>query len=162
MLLSILRANLLFQKDTDYLVNERKIVLVDTNTGRAMPGRRLSGGVHQALEMKEGLDIQVESQTLASTTFQNFFRMFEVLSGMTGTAKTEAEEFEEIYALDTVSVPTNLPMARKDGEDKIYLSIDEKYDAVVQNIQDFHSKGNTILVGTISEVSLNLKKIKKK
>ncbi|MFL2754078.1 MAG: preprotein translocase subunit SecA [Gammaproteobacteria bacterium] len=164
MLLSILRANLLFQKDTDYLVNERKIVLIDTNTGRAMPGRRLSGGVHQALEMKEGLDIQVESQTLASTTFQNFFRMFEVLSGMTGTAKTEAEEFEEIYALDTVSVPTNLPMARKDGEDKIYLSIDEKYNAVVQNIQDFHSKGNPILVGTISVEASELisKRLKEK
>ncbi|MDA9608698.1 preprotein translocase subunit SecA [SAR86 cluster bacterium] len=150
MLLSILRANLLFQKNTDYLVNERKIVLIDTNTGRAMPGRRLSGGVHQALEMKEGLDIQVESQTLASTTFQNFFRMFEVLAGMTGTAKTEAEEFEEIYALDTVSIPTNLPMIRDDGEDKIFLSVEEKYDAVVGNIEDFHSKGNPILVGTIS------------
>ena len=110
MVTSILRANLLFKKDVDYLVNNRKIVLIDTNTGRAMPGRRLSGGVHQALEMKEGLEIQVESQTLASTTFQNFFRMFDVLSGMTGTAKTEAAEFEEIYGLETLAIPTNLPM----------------------------------------------------
>ena len=150
MLTSILRANLLFQKNIDYLVNDKKIVLSDTNTGRAMPGRRLSGGVHQALEMKEGLQIQVESQTLASTTFQNFFRSFEVLSGMTGTAKTEAAEFEEIYGLETVAIPTNLPMIRVDGEDKIFLTLEEKYNAIVENIIEVNKQGNPILVGTIS------------
>ena len=150
MLTSILRANLLFQKNIDYLVNDKKIVLIDTNTGRAMPGRRLSGGVHQALEMKEGLQIQVESQTLASTTFQNFFRSFEVLSGMTGTAKTEAAEFEEIYGLETVAIPTNLPMIRVDGEDKIFLTLEEKYNAIVENIIEVNKQGNPILVGTIS------------
>jgi len=150
MLTSILRANLLFQKNIDYLVENKKIVLIDTNTGRAMPGRRLSGGVHQALEMKEGLQIQVESQTLASTTFQNFFRSFEVLSGMTGTAKTEAAEFEEIYGLETVAIPTNLPMIRADGEDKIFLTLEEKYSAIVENIIEVNKQGNPILVGTIS------------
>ena len=150
MLTSILRANLLFQKNIDYLVNDKKIVLIDTNTGRAMPGRRLSGGVHQALEMKEGLQIQVESQTLASTTFQNFFRSFEVLSGMTGTAKTEAAEFEEIYGLETVAIPTNLSMIRVDGEDKIFLTLEEKYNAIVENIIEVNKQGNPILVGTIS------------
>ncbi len=150
MLTSILRANLLFQKNIDYLVENKKIVLIDTNTGRAMPGRRLSGGVHQALEMKEGLQIQVESQTLASTTFQNFFRSFEVLSGMTGTAKTEAAEFEEIYGLETLGVPTNLPMIRVDGEDKIFLTLEEKYNAIVENIIEVNKQGNPILVGTIS------------
>ena len=150
MLTSILRANLLFQKNIDYLVENKKIVLIDTNTGRAMPGRRLSGGVHQALEMKEGLQIQVESQTLASTTFQNFFRSFEVLSGMTGTAKTEAAEFEEIYGLETLGVPTNLPMIRVDGEDKIFLTLEEKYNAIVENIIEVNKQSNPILVGTIS------------
>ena len=150
MLTSILRANLLFQKNIDYLVENKKIVLIDTNTGRAMPGRRLSGGVHQALEMKEGLQIQVESQTLASTTFQNFFRSFEVLSGMTGTAKTEAAEFEEIYGLETLGVPTNLPMIRIDREDKIFLTLEEKYNAIVENIIEVNKQGNPILVGTIS------------
>ena len=150
MLTSILRANLLFQKNIDYLVENKKIVLIDTNTGRAMPGRRLSGGVHQALEMKEGLQIQVESQTLASTTFQNFFRSFEVLSGMTGTAKTEAAEFEEIYGLETLGVPTNLPMIRIDREDKIFLTLEEKYNAIVENIIEVNKQGSPILVGTIS------------
>ena len=164
MLTSILRANLLFQKNVDYLVSDKKIVLVDTNTGRAMPGRRLSGGVHQALEMKEGLQIQVESQTLASTTFQNFFRSFEVLSGMTGTAKTEAAEFEEIYGLETLAIPTNLPMIRLDGEDKIYLSLEEKYNAIIENIIEVNEKGNPILVGTISVETSELisKKLKDK
>ena len=117
---------------------------------RDRPGRRLSGGVHQALEMKEGLQIQVESQTLASTTFQNFFRSFEVLSGMTGTAKTEAAEFEEIYGLETLGVPTNLPMIRIDREDKIFLTLEEKYNAIVENIIEVNKQGNPILVGTIS------------
>ena len=164
MLTSILRANFLFQKNIDYLVNDKKIVLIDTNTGRAMPGRRLSGGVHQALEMKEGLQIQVESQTLASTTFQNFFRSFEVLSGMTGTAKTEAAEFEEIYGLETVAIPTNLPMIRVDGEDKIFLTLEEKYNAIVENIIEVNKQGNPILVGTISVETSELisRKLKEK
>ena len=164
MVTSILRANLLFKKDVDYLVNNKKIVLIDTNTGRAMPGRRLSGGVHQALEMKEGLEIQVESQTLASTTFQNFFRMFDVLSGMTGTAKTEAAEFEEIYGLETLAIPTNLPMIRSDGEDKIFLSLEEKYNAIIENISEVNTKGNPILVGTISVETSELisRKLKEK
>ena len=108
-----------------------------------MPGRRLSGGVHQALEMKENLQIQQESQTLASITFQNFFRLFEKISGMTGTAKTEAAEFEEIYGLSSVSIPTNMPMIRDDMEDKIYLSLDEKFEAVVEEISSMHAKKKT-------------------
>ena len=146
----ILRANLLFHKNTDYILQNNKIILIDTNSGRPMPGRRLSGGVHQALEMKENLSIQQESQTLASITFQNFFRLFKKISGMTGTAKTEAAEFEEIYGLSSISIPTNMPMIRNDMEDKIYLSIEEKFDAVVNEISSFHSKQRPILIGTIS------------
>ena len=140
MVICILRANLLFQKNTDYILQNNKIVLIDSNSGRPMPGRRLSGGVHQALEMKENLKIQQESQTLASITFQNFFRLFEKISGMTGTAKTEATEFEEIYGLSSVSIPTNMPMIRDDMEDKIYLSLDEKFEAVVEEISSMHAK----------------------
>ena len=127
-----------------------QVVLIDTNTGRALPGRRLSDGVHQALELKENVNIQVESQTLASTTFQNFFRLFDKLSGMTGTAETEAQEFEEIYSLETIVIPTNLPMIRDDKEDKIYLTLEEKYDALVEEIEKINSTGAPILVGTIS------------
>ena len=115
-----------------------QVVLIDTNTGRALPGRRLSDGVHQALELKENVNIQVESQTLASTTFQNFFRLFDKLSGMTGTAETEAQEFEEIYSLETIVIPTNLPMIRDDKEDKIYLTLEEKYDALVEEIEQIN------------------------
>ncbi|MEC7465417.1 MAG: preprotein translocase subunit SecA [Pseudomonadota bacterium] len=150
MVLCILRANLLFLKNTDYILQNNKIVLIDTNSGRPMPGRRLSGGVHQALEMKENLPIQKESQTLASITFQNFFRLFEKISGMTGTAKTEAAEFDEIYGLSAVSIPTNMPMVRKDMEDKIFLSLDEKFDAVVNEVSTFHKQKRPILIGTIS------------
>ena len=150
MVICILRANLLFQKNTDYILQNNKIVLIDSNSGRPMPGRRLSGGVHQALEMKENLQIQQESQTLASITFQNFFRLFEKISGMTGTAKTEAAEFEEIYGLSSVSIPTNMPMIRDDMEDKIYLSLDEKFEAVVEEISSMHAKKRPILIGTIS------------
>jgi len=150
MVLCILRANLLFLKNTDYILQNNKIVLIDTNSGRPMPGRRLSGGVHQALEMKENLPIQKESQTLASITFQNFFRLFEKISGMTGTAKTEAAEFDEIYGLSAVSIPTNMPMVRKDMEDKIFLSLDEKFDAVVSEVSKFHEQKRPILIGTIS------------
>ena len=150
MVLCILRANLLFLKNTDYILQNNKIVLIDTNSGRPMPGRRLSGGVHQALEMKENLPIQKESQTLASITFQNFFRLFEKISGMTGTAKTEAAEYDEIYGLSAVSIPTNMPMVRKDMEDKIFLSLDEKFDAVVNEVSTFHEQKRPILIGTIS------------
>jgi preprotein translocase subunit SecA len=150
MVQALLRAETLFEKNTDYIVQNGKVILIDTNSGRAMPGRRLSDGVHQALELKENLDIQVESQTLASTTFQNFFRMFEKLSGMTGTAKTEAREFDEIYSLNAISIPTNLPMVREDKNDKIYLTEDEKNDAIIDEIKTYHNKGNPILVGTIS------------
>ena len=150
MVQSSLRAFNLFEKNTDYLVQNGQVVLIDTNTGRALPGRRLSDGVHQALELKENVNIQVESQTLASTTFQNFFRLFDKLSGMTGTAETEAQEFEEIYALETIVIPTNLPMIRDDKEDKIYLTLEEKYDALVEEIEKINSTGAPILVGTIS------------
>lgn len=150
MVQSSLRAFNLFEKNTDYLVQNGQVVLIDTNTGRALPGRRLSDGVHQALELKENVNIQVESQTLASTTFQNFFRLFDKLSGMTGTAETEAQEFEEIYSLETIVIPTNLPMIRDDKEDKIYLTLEEKYDAIVEEIEQINSTGAPILVGTIS------------
>ncbi len=150
MVQSSLRAFNLFEKNTDYLVQNGQVVLIDTNTGRALPGRRLSDGVHQALELKENVNIQVESQTLASTTFQNFFRLFDKLSGMTGTAETEAQEFEEIYSLETIVIPTNLPMIRNDKEDKIYLTLEEKYDALVEEIEQINSTGAPILVGTIS------------
>ena len=150
MVQSSLRAFNLFEKNTDYLVQNGQVVLIDTNTGRALPGRRLSDGVHQALELKENVNIQVESQTLASTTFQNFFRLFDKLSGMTGTAETEAQEFEEIYSLETIVIPTNLPMIRDDKEDKIYLTLEEKYDALVEEIEKINSSGAPILVGTIS------------
>ncbi len=150
MVQSSLRAFNLFEKNTDYLVQNGQVVLIDTTTGRALPGRRLSDGVHQALELKENVNIQVESQTLASTTFQNFFRLFDKLSGMTGTAETEAQEFEEIYSLETIVIPTNLPMIRDDKEDKIYLTLEEKYDALVEEIEKINSTGAPILVGTIS------------
>ena len=150
MVQSSLRAFNLFEKNRDYLVQNGQVVLIDTNTGRALPGRRLSDGVHQALELKESVNIQVESQTLASTTFQNFFRLFDKLSGMTGTAETEAQEFEEIYSLETIVIPTNLPMIRDDKEDKIYLTLEEKYDALVEEIEKINSTGAPILVGTIS------------
>ena len=150
MVQSSLRAFNLFEKNTDYLVQNGQVVLIDTNTGRALQGRRLSDGVHQALELKENVNIQVESQTLASTTFQNFFRLFDKLSGMTGTAETEAQEFEEIYSLETIVIPTNLPMIRDDKEDKIYLTLEEKYDALVEEIEKINSTGAPILVGTIS------------
>ena len=150
MVQSTLRAFNLFEKNTDYLVQNGQVVLIDTNTGRALPGRRLSDGVHQALELRENVNIQVESQTLASTTFQNFFRLFDKLSGMTGTAVTEAQEFEEIYSLETIVIPTNLPMIRDDKEDKIYLTLEEKYDALVEEIEKINSTGAPILVGTIS------------
>jgi len=147
---SSLRAHFLFKKDIDYMVQENQIVLIDENTGRAMPGRRLADGLHQAIEQKEGVPIQMESQTLASSTFQNYFRQYEKLAGMTGTASTEAQEFLEIYGLDVLEIPTNLPMIRDDHNDVVYLTEQEKFDAVVEEIINYREKGNPILVGTSS------------
>ncbi len=147
---SSLRAHFLFKKDIDYMLQENQIVLIDENTGRAMPGRRLADGLHQAIEQKEGVPIQMESQTLASCTFQNYFRQFEKLSGMTGTAATESQEFAEIYGLSVLEVPTNKPMVRKDNNDLVYLTEDEKYEAVVKEIDQYRKKGNPVLVGTAS------------
>ncbi len=147
---SSLRAHFLFKKDVDYMVQESQVVLIDENTGRAMPGRRLADGLHQAIEQKENVPIQMESQTLASCTFQNYFRQFEKLSGMTGTASTEAEEFAEIYGLNVVEIPTNEKMIRDDQNDKVYLTEKEKYKAVVKEIQTYKEKGNPVLVGTAS------------
>ncbi|MDC0546258.1 preprotein translocase subunit SecA [Gammaproteobacteria bacterium] len=153
---SSLRAHFLFKKDIDYMVQERQVVLIDENTGRAMPGRRLADGLHQAIEQKEGVPIQMESQTLASCTFQNYFRQYEKLSGMTGTASTEAEEFSEIYGLNVLEVPTNEPMLRDDKNDLVYLTQAEKYKAVIEEIKDYQNKGNPILVGTASLESSEL------
>ena len=147
---SSLRAHFLFYKDVDYMVQDKQVVLIDENTGRAMPGRRLADGLHQAIEQKENVPIQMESQTLASCTFQNYFRQYEKLSGMTGTASTEAEEFSEIYGLNVLEVPTNEPMVRDDRNDLVYLTQNEKYKAVIEEIKEFKNKGNPILVGTAS------------
>ena len=129
-----LRAHNLFKLDVDYMVQNDEIVIVDEHTGRAMPGRRWSEGLHQAVEAKENVSIQNETQTLASTTFQNYFRMYRKLSGMTGTAETEAFEFHQIYGLEVIVIPTHRPMVRKDANDLVYLTIDEKYDAIVEDI----------------------------
>ena len=145
-----LRAHKLFQKDKDYIVRDGDVVLIDEFTGRMMAGRRLSDGLHQAIEAKEGCQIQPENVTLASVTFQNYFRLYDKLSGMTGTAVTEAEEFSEIYGLGVVEVPTNRPIARIDNDDAVYRTQQEKYDAIVEEIRDAHGKGQPILVGTTS------------
>lgn len=145
-----LKAHHLFNKDIEYIVQNKKIVLIDEHTGRTMEGRRLSEGLHQALEAKEGLEIQSESQTLASTTFQNYFRLYNNLSGMTGTADTEAFEFTQIYGLEVVVIPTNMPMIREDANDLIYLSMEEKLEAIVKDIVEMSAKGAPILVGTAS------------
>ena len=145
-----LRAHYLFNKEVEYIVQEQQIVLIDEHTGRTMPGRRLSEGLHQAIEAKEGVPIQNESQTLASTTFQNYFRLYRKLSGMTGTADTEAFEFNQIYGLDVVVIPTNQPMIRDDANDHIYLTTEEKFKAIVQDIITFRDQGAPVLVGTAS------------
>jgi len=145
-----LKAHFLFKRDVDYMVAEGQIVIVDEHTGRAMPGRRWSEGIHQAIEAKEGVTIQNETQTLASTTFQNYFRLYEKLSGMTGTADTEAFEFNQIYGLDVVVIPTHKPMVRQDHNDLVFLTIDEKYDAIVEDINDCRERGQPVLVGTAS------------
>ncbi|MBL4819777.1 MAG: preprotein translocase subunit SecA, partial [Gammaproteobacteria bacterium] len=148
--LSALKAHYLFSRDVEYIIQNKQVVLIDEHTGRTMEGRRLSEGLHQALEAKESVEIQSESQTLASTTFQNFFRMYNKLAGMTGTADTEAFEFSQIYDLNVVVIPTNEPMVRIDANDLVYLTIEEKFDAIVQDITQFSSKGAPVLVGTAS------------
>ncbi|CDX24110.1 preprotein translocase subunit, ATPase [Mesorhizobium plurifarium] len=145
-----LKAHLLFQKDRDYIVRNGEIVIIDEFTGRMMPGRRYSEGLHQALEAKEHVQIQPENQTLASVTFQNYFRLYKKLAGMTGTALTEAEEFANIYNLEVTEIPTNLPVARKDEDDEVYRTVDEKYKAIVKEIRDARDRGQPILVGTTS------------
>ena len=160
-----LRANFLFQKNIHYLVRNNEVLLIDEHTGRTMPGRRMSEGVHQALECKENVPIQRESQTLASTTFQNFFRLFSNLSGMTGTADTEALEFNQIYGLNVIIIPTNVPMIRNDHNDLVFLTKKSKYKALVEEIDLLRKKSAPILVGTVSvdsseEVSEYLKEKK--
>ena len=145
-----LRAHKLYHKDKDYIVRNGEIMLIDEFTGRMMVGRRLSDGLHQAIEAKEGVAIQPENVTLASVTFQNYFRLYEKLAGMTGTAATEAEEFQQIYGLGVVEVPTNRPVARKDEHDQVYRTAREKYAAIVESIREAHGRGQPILVGTTS------------
>ena len=145
-----LRAHKLFAKDVDYIVKDDQIVIVDEHTGRTMEGRRWSEGLHQAVEAKEGVRIQNENQTLASITFQNYFRLYNKLAGMTGTADTEAFEFNHIYGLETVVIPTNRPMQRKDMADLIYLTAEEKYEAIVEDIKECVKRGQPTLVGTVS------------
>ena len=147
---SAVRAHSLFHRDVEYIVQDDQVVLIDEHTGRTMPGRRLSEGLHQAIEAKENVRIQAETQTLASTTFQNYFRLFEKLAGMTGTADTEAFEFHQIYGLDVVVIPTNKPIQRKDLNDLVYLTKSEKYDAIVNDVTALSEKGAPVLVGTAS------------
>jgi len=159
-----LRAHHTFQKDRDYIVKSGRVVIIDEFTGRMMDGRRYSDGLHQALEAKEGVAIQPENQTLASITFQNYFRLYEKLSGMTGTALTEEGEFDEIYGLRVVEMPTNKPIMRLDEDDEVYRTTDEKFNAIIDLVQDCHDRGQPILVGTVSiEKSEDLaKRLKKK
>jgi len=147
---SALRAQNLFQRDVEYIVQDNQAVLIDEHTGRTMPGRRLSEGLHQAIEAKEGLDIQQESQTLASTTFQNYFRLYTKLSGMTGTADTEAFEFQQIYGLQVMVIPTNVEVKRQDLNDLVFLTQEEKFQAVIEDIADITKQGAPVLVGTAS------------
>ncbi len=151
-----LRAHKLFKRDVDYVVKDEQVVIVDEHTGRTMPGRRWSDGLHQAIEAKEGVQIQNENQTLASITFQNYFRLYNKLSGMTGTADTEATELHMIYGLDVVVIPTNKPMLRDDRGDLIFLTKQEKYDAIIEEIKELQAKGQPVLVGTVSIESSEL------
>ena len=145
-----LRAEVIFRKDRDYVTRDGEIIIVDEFTGRLMPGRRWSGGLHQAVEAKEGLSVQPESLTLATISLQNYFRMYKKLSGMTGTALTSAEEFEKVYKLNVVAVPTNKPMIRKDLADVIYRTEKEKFLAIAEKIKESHQKGQPVLIGTRS------------
>ncbi|MBR2020456.1 MAG: preprotein translocase subunit SecA [Clostridia bacterium] len=158
-----IRAHGCMHRDVDYVVNERGVIIVDSFTGRLMPGRRYSDGLHQAIEAKEGVQVQKENKTLATITFQNYFRMYKKLSGMTGTALTEESEFREIYQLDVVEIPTNKPMIRKDRPDAVYRSMEGKYQAIVKQVVECHEKGQPVLVGTVSidkseALSIRLKK----
>ncbi|MBW2487834.1 MAG: preprotein translocase subunit SecA [Deltaproteobacteria bacterium] len=159
-----LKAHTLFKRDVDYIVKDGEVIIVDEFTGRLMPGRRYSEGLHQALEAKENVKIENENQTLATITFQNYFRMYDKLAGMTGTADTEAAEFKKIYDLDVMVIPTNKPMIRDDFPDAIYKTRKDKFDAVLDEIEELNAKGQPVLVGTISiDVSENLsKKLKKR
>ena len=159
-----LKAHTLFKRDVDYIVKEGEVIIVDEFTGRLMPGRRYSEGLHQALEAKENVKIENENQTLATITFQNYFRMYDKLAGMTGTADTEAAEFKKIYDLDVMVIPTNMPMVRKEFPDVIYKTRKEKFDAALDEIKELHARGQPVLVGTISiDVSEELsKKLKKR
>lgn len=145
-----LRANFIMIKDKDYVVSDDEVLIVDSFTGRIMDGRRFSDGLHQAIEAKEGVTIQEESKTMANITYQNLFRMYSKLAGMTGTAKTEADEFREIYNMDVISIPTNRPVARVDEPDLLYPTLQSKFDAVVDEIKELHSKGQPILIGTVA------------
>jgi preprotein translocase subunit SecA len=147
---NLLRAYCVFEKDVQYVVEENKVVIVDEFTGRKMPGRRWSDGLHQAVEAKEGVQIDRETQTLATITIQNYFRLYQKLAGMTGTAETEAAEFHDIYKLDVNVIPTNRPVARQDFNDRIYKTRREKYNAVINEIKDHHAKGQPVLVGSVS------------
>ncbi len=158
-----LRAHTAFNRDVDYIVQNGEVIIVDEHTGRSMPGRRWSDGLHQAIEAKERVNIQSESLTLASITLQNYFRLYNKLSGMTGTADTEAYEFQQIYGLEVVVIPTNQPMVRKDYADQIYLSMEEKFNAVIEDVKARHAEGQPILVGTTSiETSEYLSSLLKK
>src|SRR6202158_5367439 len=145
-----LRAHKLFALDTDYIAKDDKIVIIDEFTGRMMEGRRYSEGLHQALEAKEGVTVQNENQTLASITFQNYFRMYPKLAGMTGTAMTEAEEFGDIYWLEVIEIPTNEPVRRADSDDEVYRTTREKYDAIVEQVLDCRKRQQPVLIGTVS------------
>jgi preprotein translocase subunit SecA len=145
-----LKANVLFQKDKDYIIRDNQVQIIDEFTGRVLEGRRYSDGLHQAIEAKEGVPIQNENQTFASTTYQNYFRLYQKLSGMTGTAMTEANEFYDIYKLDVVEIPTNVPVTRKDLNDQIYRTEKEKINAIIENIKEANKQGQPILVGTTS------------
>jgi len=159
----LLKAYCLYQKDVQYVIQDNKVIIVDENTGRLMSGRRWSDGLHQAVEAKEGVEIERETQTLATITIQNYFRLYQKLAGMTGTAETEAQEFLDIYKLGVLVIPTNRPIARNDANDSVYKTRREKYNAVLNEIKDIHGKGRPILVGTISvEVSEHLSRMLKR
>lgn len=156
----LLRAHLLMEKDVDYMIQDQKIVIIDENTGRAQPGRRFSDGLHQAIEAKEGLPVQKETQTYATVTLQNYFRMYDKLAGMTGTAMTEANEFKQIYKMDVLEIPTHRPCRRKEFNDEIYMSEREKYNAILKEINEVHAQGRPILIGTETvEISEKLSRI---
>ena len=145
-----LRANFLYTKDIDYIVEDSKVVIIDEFTGRKMPGRRWGEGLHQAIEAKENLSIENENQTLASITFQNYFRLYENLSGMTGTADTEAQEFQEIYKLEVIVIPPHKNMIRDDYSDLVYLTAEEKYSAIIEDVKKCQLTKQPVLIGTSS------------